>query len=106
MTKVIFIMNDGTTHEVDAAKAPSLMDAAKHYDISGIEGDCGGACACGTCHIYVTPEWLEAVGMSEGAEAEILEFAVSPQYNSRLACQIKITPSLDGITVQVPASQH
>jgi len=106
MTKVIFIAHDGATHEVNVAGGLSLMEAAMHNNVPGIEADCGGACACGTCHVYVTPEWQDAVGTPGKTETEMLEFAVNPQPNSRLSCQIRLTPALDGVTVKLPVSQH
>ena len=106
MTKLSFITYDGKIHEVQAEDGSTLMEAATRNDVPGIEADCGGACACGTCHVYVEPEWQDASGLPNENEAAMLEFANDPQPNSRLACQIKISPALDGLTVRVPASQH
>jgi 2Fe-2S ferredoxin len=106
MSKVTFITHSGVTHEVEASDGSTLMETAMRNNVPGIEADCGGACACGTCHVYIEPEWTGKTGTPDESEAAMLEFAIGPQDNSRLSCQIKITPQLDGLTVRLPASQH
>ena len=84
----------------------SVMEIAVRNGIRGIEADCGGACACATCHVYVDPSWQEKAGAAEGNEADMLEFAIEPKTNSRLCCQIKLSEALDGLVVTVAESQH
>ena len=104
--KVTFITRGEVVHDVEATEGLTLMQAAVNNIVPGIEADCGGACACGTCHVYVDPAWQEATGTASEMEAGMLEFAVDPQPNSRLSCQIKITRGLEGLVVRVPDSQH
>ena len=105
MPKVTFIEHDGTAHQVDASSGLSLMRAAVDHDVPGIDADCGGACACATCHVYVEPAWLERTGTRTEMEASMLSFAAVTQDNSRLACQIEVNDALDGIVVRLPESQ-
>ena len=108
MPKVTYIEADGATHNVDVASGTTGRDAAIDNNIPGIDGDCGGVCACATCHVYVDPEWIDRVGRAaEGEmEAELLQFAEDCRDNSRLACQINITDELDGLVLNIPAGQH
>jgi 2Fe-2S ferredoxin len=96
MTKITYIEFNGTEHAVDVAEGLSVMEGAIRYTIPGIEGDCGGACACATCHVYVEDGWFE----------KLLDFAFDVHPNSRLSCQIKVDPSLDGLVVRTPARQY
>ena len=106
MPKVTFIEHDGTQLLVDGTNGDSLMQTAVNNDVDGILGDCGGSCACATCHCYVDQTWLAHTGNAEGMEAELLEMASSPaQENSRLACQIVLTDDLDGLVVRLPELQ-
>jgi 2Fe-2S ferredoxin len=106
MTNVTFIQPDGTQHEVDAEDGHSLMEVALNNSISGIDGDCGGSCACATCHVYIADGWFTKVGQRSEMESDMLEQAVDVEPRSRLACQIKIEPALDGLMVYLPESQH
>jgi 2Fe-2S ferredoxin len=106
MPKVIFIEHDGTRHEVAAHSGLSLMRAAVDNGISGIDADCGGECACATCHVFVDPAWLERTGAQGDMERSLLGFAAESADNSRLSCQITMTDALDGITVTLPVGQH
>lgn len=106
MAKIIFITHDGTTHEVDAPAGHSVMEAAKNNDVPGIDADCGGACACATCHVFVDPAWLSRTGTKGQMEHDMLDIAEGAQPNSRLACQIRIDDTLDGLTVHVPENQY
>ncbi len=81
------------------------MEAATNNDVPGIDADCGGACACATCHIYVDEQWLETVGQPGELEAEMLEVAEGVEDNSRLACQVSVTEDMDGLVVTTPESQ-
>ncbi|HHI82223.1 MAG TPA: 2Fe-2S iron-sulfur cluster binding domain-containing protein [Rhizobiales bacterium] len=105
MTKITFIEHNGTAHTVDAENGMTLMEAAVKNMVPGIDADCGGACACATCHVYVEPQWLDKTGECEEAEEDMLDFAFDVQDNSRLSCQIKITDELDGLVVRVPERQ-
>jgi len=81
------------------------MEAARQHGVAGVVAQCGGACACATCHVYVDPEWLERLEPPEDMELGMLEAAWEPRGNSRLSCQIHLTQDLDGLTVRVPARQ-
>ena len=105
MAKVTFIAHDGKEHVVDIAEGWSLMEGAVKNGIPGIDADCGGACACATCHVYVDDEWTERVGSPEAMEEDMLDFAYDVQPNSRLSCQIKVRDALDGLVVRVPERQ-
>lgn len=106
MPKVEFRNSDGGSTTLDAPEGFSLMEVAVQNGVDGIDADCGGACTCATCHVYVADEWLEKLSPPQRAEADMLEFAIDPAPNSRLSCQITITPDLDGLTVTIPERQH
>lgn len=106
MPTVTFIDPDGTHHSLEGEEGISLMELAVHNGLEGIEADCGGACACATCHVYVDEAWAALTGTAAGDEADMLEFAVDPQAGSRLACQIRLSSALDGLVVRIPLSQH
>lgn len=102
MPSISFVEPDGTVHLVEAEVGASLMEAARRRSIPGILAECGGACACATCHVYVVPAWVDRVGGANPDEAEMLEFALNTRPNSRLSCQIKVSDDLDGLIVEVP----
>ena len=106
MAKITYIEHDGTEHVVDVKNGLSVMEGAVKNNIPGIDADCGGACACATCHVYVDPAWLAKVGPRTDMEASMLAFAEGAEANSRLACQIRIADDLDGLIVRLPPSQH
>jgi 2Fe-2S ferredoxin len=103
--RIAFIEQDGQRREIDAPVGISLMDVAKQHHIAGIVAQCGGACACATCHVYVDPAWVAKLVPAEEMEQGMLENAWDPQPNSRLSCQIMITSALDGLQVTVPERQ-
>ena len=108
MVKITFIDPDGKRHDVEASEGMTLMEAAVKNMVPGIEADCGGACACATCHVYVDPEWMEKTpGLKNRSEMEedMLDFAFDVRENSRLSCQVKLTKELDGLVVRVPEQQ-
>jgi 2Fe-2S ferredoxin len=105
MTKVRFRDADGRDREVEAPVGISLMEIAKQHGVVGIVAQCGGACACATCHVYVDPEWTQRLPAAEDMELGMLESAWEPRDNSRLSCQITMTAELDGLRVTVPAEQ-
>ena len=106
MPNVIYVEADGTRHEVDVPVGTSLMQGALNYMVPGIEGDCGGLCACGTCHIYIPDEWREACGAAEELEEGILAFAFDVDARSRLSCQIEMSDAMEGIEVHLPERQY
>lgn len=106
MAKIIFLEHDGTRHEVDAKAGQSVMEVAVNNSIPAIDADCGGACACATCHVFVDADWLALTGNRDEMEESMLEFAEDVRENSRLSCQIQVTEELDGLTVQLPEMQH
>ncbi len=105
--KVIFVEADGTEKTVtDAPVGESMMEVAKANGIIGILGDCGGGCACGTCHVYVDADWQEVVGGPDDIEEMTLDMvSVVHQANSRLSCQIKLTSEMDGLRVTVAPAE-
>ncbi|MGX1097841.1 2Fe-2S iron-sulfur cluster-binding protein [Amorphus sp. MBR-141] len=105
MAKIIYITADAETHEVNAEPGSTVMENAVRNMVPGIEAECGGACACATCHVYVDEGWRERVGDPSPMEEDMLDFAYDVQPNSRLSCQIKVTPELDGLVVRVPERQ-
>jgi len=105
MAKILFIDHTGTSREVDAKNGTSIMEAAVQNMIPGIDADCGGACACATCHIYVDESFLGKLKEKDDMEDSMLDFAENVQENSRLSCQILMSDDLDGIKVTTPESQ-
>lgn len=106
MPKVTFITHQGQPHVVEVAPGTTLMLAAVDNGVPGIDGDCGGQCACATCHVFVEPEWTDKVGGRSSVEDDMLNFAAELRDSSRLACQITVTEALDGLVVRMPEGQH
>lgn len=106
MPKVTFIAHNGLRSEVEATVGSNLMQTALDHGVRGIDGDCGGQCACATCHVFVEPAWMSRVGPRNSQEDGMLAFASELRDNSRLACQIPITDALDGLVVHLPEGQH
>lgn len=106
MPTITFIEHNGTTHSLDAENGDSLMDLAVFNGVPGIDGDCGGSCGCGTCHVYVETPWLERLDAAGAEETAMLGSRPERAENSRLACQIRVSPVLDGLTVRIPAFQY
>jgi 2Fe-2S ferredoxin len=105
MPKLIFTTHDGQEFVVEAQNGSTVMENATRNGVPGIEAECGGACACATCHVYVDPEFLEKVGSAEPMEEDMLDFAFEVRPESRLSCQIKVTDDLDGLKLSVPSQQ-
>ena len=105
MAKVTFVGSDGTETVCEANDGMTLMEVAIKNSVNGIDADCGGACACATCHIYVREDWCDATGEREEMESDMLDFAFEVKDNSRLSCQIKISDAVDGLVVDVPEKQ-
>lgn len=106
MATITYVEFNGTEHSVQVADGVSLMEGALGNGVPGIDGDCGGHAACATCHVYVDPAWEAKTGERSELEAEMLDLADGLEANSRLACQIKASPALDGLVVRMPATQH
>ncbi|MFH1517378.1 MAG: 2Fe-2S iron-sulfur cluster-binding protein [Pseudomonadota bacterium] len=105
MTKISLVAHDGTRFDIDAENGSTVMENAIRNSVPGIEAECGGACACATCHVYVDEEWAEAVGAPAPMEEDMLDFAFDVRPTSRLSCQIKVRSELDGLVVHVPERQ-
>lgn len=106
MPKVTYIEHNGTEHVVDVPVGLSVMRGAVDNNIPGIDADCGGECACATCHVFVDEAWLAKTGTPSEQETSMLSFAATRQDNSRLSCQIAMTEALDGLVVRMPEAQH
>lgn len=106
MAKITYIEHNGTRHEVEVRPGMTVMEGARDNGIPGIDADCGGACACSTCHVYVDPAWVDQLPPRDPMEEDMLDFAYEPDpERSRLTCQIKVTEALDGLVVQMPERQ-
>ncbi|MCA1999735.1 MAG: 2Fe-2S iron-sulfur cluster binding domain-containing protein [Hyphomicrobiales bacterium] len=105
MATITFIEHNGTERAVEAETGATVMEAAIRNGVPGIEAECGGACACATCHVYVAEEWMAAVGQPVPMEEDMLDFAFDVRPNSRLSCQIKVSDALDGLRVHTPVRQ-
>jgi 2Fe-2S ferredoxin len=106
MPRVVFIDRGGKRREVEAPVGVTLMEVARQHGVDGIVAQCGGACACATCHVYVASQWLGRLEPREDMEEGMLESAWEPRANSRLSCQIHVTAALDGLEVAVPERQN
>ena len=105
MAQITFIDSSGQARTVEGDNGATVMETAIRNGVPEIEAECGGACACATCHVYIEPEWVEKVGKPQPMEEDMLDFAWEVKPNSRLSCQIKVKPDLDGLTVRTPAQQ-
>ena len=105
MAKITYIEHSGKKHEVEVANGLTVMEGARDNNIPGIEADCGGACACSTCHVYVDAAWAEKIPAKDAMEEDMLDFAWEPNELSRLTCQVKVTDERDGLVVQLPEKQ-
>ena len=106
MTTINFILADGSRHAVEATDGEVVMRVAVRSGFSGILAECGGACSCATCHVHIDPSWVDKLPPKDELETEMLDFAEGVDATSRLSCQIKIIPALDGLLVHVPESQY
>lgn len=105
MPRVTYISHDGHEQEVEVPLGNTVMEGAVDNMIDGIVAECGGACTCATCHVYVDENWLDKVGEPGHFEKDLLEMVIDPADNSRLSCQIEVTEELDGLVVRLPKSQ-
>ncbi|MFK8047983.1 MAG: 2Fe-2S iron-sulfur cluster-binding protein [Halioglobus sp.] len=106
MVSITYIEHNGAEHTIEAEEGKSVMMIAVDNSVPGIDADCGGACACATCHIFVPPEWQEKTGERNAMEESMLQLAEGVMENSRLSCQIDVTSDLNGLVVHMPESQH
>ena len=105
MPKITYIEDSGKSHTIEVAKDLTVMEGAVQNNIPGIDADCGGACACATCHVYVDEQWFDKLPKIESSEEDMLDVAYEPNQFSRLGCQITITDDLDGLVVKMPLKQ-
>jgi 2Fe-2S ferredoxin len=105
MPQITFIEHDGTRHTVEAETGSTVMETAIRHGVTGIVAECGGACSCATCMVYVDEAWFDRLAPRSGEEEDMLDFAFDAKPTSRLSCQIKVEPALDGLVVHTPAYQ-
>ena len=106
MAKITYVEHDGREHTVDVAPGLTIMEGATKNSIPGIDADCGGACACATCMVYVPAEWRERLPEISEMEQTMLDFSEYSDETSRLACQIPVTAEMDGMRIAMPKAQH
>jgi ferredoxin, 2Fe-2S len=105
MPKITYIDTDGNARTVDGEVGATVMETAIKNAVPGIEAECGGACACSTCHVYVDDAWMAKTGEPSPMEEDMLDFAFDVRPSSRLSCQIKVREDLDGLVVRTPERQ-
>ena len=105
MPKITYIEHSGKSHVADVPNELSVMEGAVQNNIPGIIADCGGACACATCHVYVDEKWFDKLKKKDEAEQDMLDMAFEPNKFSRLSCQISVSNELDGLAVKIPSKQ-
>jgi len=105
MPKIIFIDSADVSRTIEADIGSTVMETAIKNGVPEIEAECGGACACATCHVYVEGEWFEKTGGPSPMEEDMLDFGFDVRPNSRLSCQIKVSDAFDGLTVRTPERQ-
>lgn len=105
MPRITFVAFDDTKYEVEAKDGATVMEAAVKSGVPGIEAECGGACACATCHVYVDETWADKTGEPDAMEEDMLDFAQDAGPTSRLSCQIKMSDALDGLVIRIPEFQ-
>lgn len=105
MVNITYIDHSGEQRTVAADPGATVMETAIRHMVPGIEAECGGACACATCHVYIDEAWREKVGPPSPMEEDMLDFGFDVRENSRLSCQIRVTDELDGLVVKTPERQ-
>ena len=105
MPKITYIEDNGKSHTHEVSNGLTVMEGAVQNNVPGIDADCGGSCACATCHVYVDEQWFKKLKKSEDAEQGMLDMAFEPNKFSRLTCQITVTDELDGLVVKMPSKQ-
>ena len=105
MPKITYIEHNGKSHTLEVANGLTVMEGAVQNNIPGIDADCGGSCACATCHVYVDEKWFKKLSNKESAEQDMLDMAFEPKKFSRLSCQLTVSDVLDGLVVKMPSKQ-
>lgn len=105
MPKITYIAHNGQTYAVEGVVGQTVMETAIKHNVPGIVAECGGACSCATCHVYIDEDWREATGEPSQMEEDMLDFAFEVRRESRLSCQIRLTEALDGLVVRIPENQ-
>ncbi len=105
MAKITYIEHNGKSHTIDVPDGLTVMEGAVQNNIPGIDADCGGACACATCHVYVDENWFDKLNKIEDTERDMLDVAFEPNKFSRLGCQITVSDDLNGLVVKMPLKQ-
>ncbi len=105
MAVIKYISHQGTETEIDVAAGMSVMQGAYDNDINGILAECGGACSCATCHVYVDDAWVGKVPAADDMEQSMIQIVPEPRENSRLSCQLRVTADMDGLVVRMPETQ-
>ena len=105
MPKITYIEHNGKSHTLEVANGLTVMEGAVQNNIPGIDADCGGSCACATCHVYVDEKWFNKLPNKESAEEDMLDMASEPKPLSRLSCQLTVSDKLDGLVVNMPSKQ-
>jgi len=105
MPKITYIEHNGKSHIQEVANGLTVMEGAVQNNIPGIDADCGGSCACATCHVYVDEKWFDKLSKKDNAEEDMLDMAYEPNKFSRLSCQLTVTNELDGLVVKMPSKQ-
>ena len=105
MGSITFIEHDGTEHVADIEEGKSLMQAAMDNGVPGIDADCGGSCACGTCHVIVETQWFDKTGTADETEQQMLDLTPEKAETSRLSCQVELSEAMDGMVVRLPEFQ-
>lgn len=105
MGSITFIEHDGNEHKVEIEEGQTLMQLAMDNIVPGIDADCGGSCACGTCHVIIDEKWFSQSGKPNDPEAQMIEMTPEHSHTSRLSCQVTITENMDGMVVRLPEFQ-
>ena len=105
MAKITYIEHNKKSHVIEVSNGLTVMEGAVQNNISGIDADCGGSCACATCHVYVDEKWFDKLPNKESAEEDMLDMAFEPKKFSRLSCQLTVSDALDGLVVKMPSKQ-
>ena len=105
MPKITYIEHIGKSHTIDIPKGLSVMEGAIQNNVPGIDADCGAACACATCHVYVDEKWFDKLPKKDETEQDMLDMAFQPNKFSRLSCQITVTDEMEGLVVKLPSKQ-
>ena len=105
MAKITYIEHNKKSHDIEVSSGLTVMEGALQNNIPGIDADCGGSCACATCHVYVDEKWFDKLPNKEIAEEDMLDMAFEPKKFSRLSCQLTVSDALDGLVVKMPSKQ-